>query len=231
MSMTDWAKEEVRIACKRERAASQVPEGEWDYGCACYESALKAFNSLMEDGHSGCSIGFTKDILVHLIEGKPLTPIEDTPDVWNDMTCRENNYVTYQCKRMYSLFKDVYKDGTIKYTDTNRVYCVYIDEPDISWSNGFVRKIIDEMFPISMPYFPNDRYKVVCEEFLTDKNNGDYDTLGVLYAENKKSGSVIDIHRYFKDDVNGNSFIEISIDEYNTRHEMALKLKGETKNE
>lgn len=32
MSMTEWAENEVRIACERERAESKTPEGEWDYG-------------------------------------------------------------------------------------------------------------------------------------------------------------------------------------------------------
>ncbi len=48
MTMSEWAKREVEIACKREN--SNREEGEFDYGCACYESALKAFNSLLEDG-------------------------------------------------------------------------------------------------------------------------------------------------------------------------------------
>jgi len=43
-----------------------------------------------------------------------LTPIEDTPDVWSDVTAVHNNGVTvYQCNRMSSLFKYVYNDGTI----------------------------------------------------------------------------------------------------------------------
>ena len=49
MSMLEWAKREVEIACKRENPDKK--EGEFDYGCACYESALKAFESLCEDGH------------------------------------------------------------------------------------------------------------------------------------------------------------------------------------
>lgn len=75
MSMTSWAEREVELACKKENPERK--EGEFDYGCACYESALKAFKSLMEDGHSGTSIHLTKNILVNLIEGKVLTPIED----------------------------------------------------------------------------------------------------------------------------------------------------------
>lgn len=61
MSMLEWAKNEVAIASKRERG--DKPEGEWDYGCACYDSAMRAFESLLGDGHSGMSIGFTKNIL------------------------------------------------------------------------------------------------------------------------------------------------------------------------
>lgn len=48
-NMLEWAKREVEIACKKEN--SNRKEGEFDYGCACYESALKAFESLCEDGH------------------------------------------------------------------------------------------------------------------------------------------------------------------------------------
>lgn len=66
MSMMEWAKREVEIASKRERG--DKPESEWDYGCACYDSALKAFESLCGDGHSGFSIGITKGILNRLIE-------------------------------------------------------------------------------------------------------------------------------------------------------------------
>ena len=67
MNMKEWAEREVKIACKRENPDRK--EGEWDYGCACYESALKAFNSLLDDGHSGYSIGITKQILNRLIDG------------------------------------------------------------------------------------------------------------------------------------------------------------------
>ena len=45
MSMLEWAKDEVAIAIKRERG--DKPEGEWDYGCACYDSAMRAFESLL----------------------------------------------------------------------------------------------------------------------------------------------------------------------------------------
>lgn len=221
MSMYDWAQREIEIACKREREASKVPEGEWDYGCACYESALKAYKSLMEDGHSGMSIGFTKNILLRLIEGKALTPIEDTDDVWNelDYQTKENVAKHYQSKRMSALFKDVYPDGTVKYSDVDRCYCVDIDNPNAAYSTGLVRDIIDEMFPIVMPYAPETRsYKVVCETFLVDPKNGDYDTKGILYVI-KPDGERVEIGKYFAE--KNRKLVEISKDEYRKRKMIA----------
>lgn len=68
--MTDrknWAEKEVELACKH-AAKTGRKEGEFDYNRACYKSALKAYNSLMEDGHSRASIQFTKDIQNNLAD-------------------------------------------------------------------------------------------------------------------------------------------------------------------
>lgn len=62
MSMMEWAKREVEIASKRERG--DKPESEWDYGCACYDSALKAFESLCGDGHSVLVLALQRGSLI-----------------------------------------------------------------------------------------------------------------------------------------------------------------------
>lgn len=214
MSMSDWAKREVEIACKHENPDRK--EGEFDYGCACYESALKAFNSLMEDGHSGFSIGLTKQILNRLIDGKPLVPIEDTDDVWEDCGRWDENDERnhYQCKRMSSLFKDVYPDGTVKYTDNNRVIKVNMMN-DTTWNSSLTNQIVEELFPLTMPYMPEDKpFRVFCEDFFTDPKNGDYDTVGVFYII-KPNGERVDINRFFKEGGNlYGCFEEITEDEY-----------------
>ena len=212
MSMLDWAKKEIEIACKKENPDRK--EGEWDYGCACYKSALKAFESLMEDGHSGTSIGFTKQILNRLIDGKPLTPIEDTEDVWN-FCWSIKDYKTYQCKRMSSLFKKVYSDGTVKYNDVDRVVVIDIRK-DISWHNGFIDSLIDEKYPIKMPY-SSEKYKVYVEEILYDPKNGDFDTIHVVKIK-LPNGEYEFVNRYFKEDDNSTGFIEINEDEYFERY-------------
>lgn len=226
MNLKDWAKKEVEIACKRERAGSENDEvGMWDYGCACYESALKAFNSLLEDGHSGMSIGFTKNILMRLIDNQPLTPIEDTEDVWFDGSERmpiedRDGHVSQQCKRCSGLFKDVYPDGTVKYSYLDQCYCID-KESGSTYSFGLVRRIIEEMFPITMPFMPDKPIKVYCSDLLTDRKNGDFDTVAVHFAV-KPDGEKIDIYRYFKDNENGPGFTEIDEKEYNEREQIHL---------
>lgn len=216
MSMTEWAKREIEIAIKKERGDGDP--NEWDYGCACYESAYKAFLSLCKDKHSGYSIGFTKEILNRLIDGKPLTPIEDVPDVWSKITCLKNECTAYQCKRMSSLFKHVYTDGTVKYNDIDRYICVNKDRPRSSgWCNGFINRLLDEKYPITMPYCPPTKpFVVYCTEGLSDPKNGDFDTIGIWYVD-KPNGERDVIERFFKDDENGSSYIEIDRQEYEKR--------------
>ena len=217
MDMLEWAKNEVAIASKRERG--DKPECEWDYGCACYDSAMRAFESLLGDGHSGMSIVFTKNILDRLIDGKPLTPIEDIKEVWWDPYIDiSDGSKQYQCKRMHSLFKRVAPDGSVTYNDVDRYYCVNKDSPDVSWHNGFVGKIYNEMYPLTLPYMPSSRPDViVCDELLTDRKNGDYDTLAILYVE-KADGERVEVNRYFKE--NEVSFTEISPEEYKERQKL-----------
>lgn len=219
MSMIEWAEREVEIACKMERPDRE--EGEWDYGCACYESALKAFKSLCEDGHSGFSFSMTKHILIRLMEGKPLTPIEDVDENWNDVSCDGDDVKKYQCKRMGSLFKDVYPDGTVEYSDVDASYCMDVNNPDATYSFGLVRDVIKELFPITMPYCPPSKaIKVVCEDFLTDLKNGGFDTVGILYAIDPE-GERIDIGRYF--DGSGTGWREIDEKEYLERKERKIE--------
>lgn len=221
MSMSEWAEREVQLACAREKALSEDKD-EWDYGCACYESALKAYKSLCEDGHSGFSFGLTKQILIRLMDSLPLTPIEDTDDIWGERVSRERDYTTHQCKRMSSLFKDVYADGTVKYHDVNRFYCQDKDNPNNTYHSGLVSRVLNEMFPITTPYVPERPRAVICEEFLTDRKNGDFDTVGIYYIAGPER---TEINRFFKEGMD--DWVEISRAEYEERRLLDKILKGE----
>mgnify|MGYP007038177655 CR=1 FL=1 len=211
MSMLEWAKTEVEIAKKRERG--DKPENEWDYGCACYDSALKAYESLLEDEHSGMSIMFTKHILNRLIDGKPLTPIENTDDIWNQVNGASVGHKKYQCKRMSSLFKDVYDDGRVDYTDIDRVSLICIGD-NTSWHNGRVTRFVHKMYPIKFPYLPTDKpYKLYQEDFMYKKPNvvGEYDRYAWLYLI-RPDGTREEINKYFAETDTGD--IEITKEQY-----------------
>lgn len=225
MNMLDWARKEIEIACKR--GNPDRAEGEFDYGCC--ESALKAFESLMGDGHSGFSIGLTRGILNRLIDGQPLTPIEDTDDIWSERLDYHDSYASYQCKRMSSLFKDVYADGKVEYYDVNYCECINIDDPIITYRSSLVSSLIHKMFPITMPYIPDKPMRVMCEDFLTDEKNGDFDTVGIFYALKNKNGEQekIEINRFFREPYEGEEciykgWVEISKEEYDERRARKL---------
>lgn len=221
MSMNEWAKREVEIACKGENPERK--DGEFDYGCACYESALKAFESLCGDGHSGYSICVTKNILNRLIDGKPLTPIEDTDDIWDGCGQYEDGDLKkhFQCKRMSSLFKDINEDETVSYSDVGRYVCVNINNPDDAYTGSLGSRIMNEMFPVTLPYMPaTKRYEIYCEEFLTDKKNGDFDTVGVFYII-KPDGEKVEVNRFFKDAEK--RYDEITREEFEQRKASKIK--------
>lgn len=212
-----WAAREVALACQSERASAEGTD-DWDYGVACYESALRAYQSLCRDGHSGFSIQITKSILNRLIDGKCLTPIEDAEDIWEDMTSDEDlkqGCRDYQCHRMSSLFKHVGSDGSVTYSDVSRVCGIDVNSPNIAFTNGLMTRLVDKIFPITLPYLPTSKkYRVFSEEFLVDSKNGDYDTVAYLYIltpEDKK----IELNRYFKEE-NG-KMVQIEKDEYEER--------------
>lgn len=218
MKQSEWAENECQKICKQINPNFEFGKEQFDYSCSCYESALKAYKSLCEDGHSGYSFNITKHILIRLMEGLPLSPIteEDFP---NDITGFDSSdgSVTYQCPRMSSLFKDVYKDGTIQYRDVNRCYCINIECPSDTYSTWTP---IDELFPIKLPYSPfKEKYKIYTQTFLFDKNNGDYDTKAYLYVITP-DGTKIDLNIY-RAEKNG-KWCNITLEEYNERLEKRI---------
>lgn len=216
-NMYSWAEQECRLACKRENPNFDFDSDDFDYGCSCYKSALKAYNSLVEDEHSGMSFSFTRDILERLMRHEPLTPITDDDFkggncIYSDKDLQEMGLKSeIQCPRMSSLFRKETIDGEVTYNDVNRAYCIDIEKPSDTFSSS-ADNIVDELFPIKMPYLPEKgKYKVYVQTFLTDKKNGDFDTRGVIYLITP-DGKRIDINRYYTEK-NG-EMVEISKDEY-----------------
>ena len=231
MGMYEWAEQECRLACKKENPNFDFDSDDFDYGCSCYKSALKAYKSLLEDEHSGMSFSFTRNILDRLMRGEPLTPIIDDDfkdghiiyDTDDLASMRLKSEI--QCPRMSSLFRKETIDGKVTYHDLDRAYCIDIEKPSETFSCS-ATDIVDELFPIKMPYLPKrEKYKVYVQTFLTNKKNGDLDTRGIIYIITP-DGKRIDINRYYTE--KEGKLVEISKDEYDKLLERRLDKISDT---
>lgn len=223
MTPLELAENEIKLACKRENPDWDGKS--FDYGCSCYQNALDAYKVICEAGHSGFSYGITRNILIRLLNELPLTPIKDTEDMWhNSILDKHDDYTSYQCNRMSSLFKQVYNDGTVEYHDVNRAYCIDVKTGDTY--SSWVCSLIDEMFPITMPYFPSaNKYKIYTEEFIAEGYTGDqtdYNTRAVLYCITP-DGEKIEINKYYADSIDTFRMKEITKEEYEKRKQKMKK--------
>lgn len=206
-SLSDWAEREVQIASKKEDG----------YGSSCYKSALKAFRALMEDGHSGFSIGCTKEILNRLIDGRPLTPINDTDDEWNNVSSPWGEPGHYQHNRASSVFKEIKPDGSVEYNDVDRTVLVEVEDDgtESTWHSGLASQIVDEIVgPITFPYYPSVKpYKVYARQFdSVNAEVGCFDTVHVLKVVDPE-GNEIACERFYVED-GDRGFREVGREEY-----------------
>lgn len=222
MSIDIWAKREVELA-KNEALKSGSDNCSAHYICECLNSALKAFKSLIEDGHSGASVEQALMFLQRLVRGFPLTPIdEDT--TWVKSSVSESGTTTYQCARMTSLFKDVDREGNITYSDVHRVVCVNKDDLQAPvWYNGFVSKIVNSIYPIKFPYYTSSDPIIAYVSEHTTSVTEDFDTM-CIDSVKLYNGETVNVKRFFKEDTNTNSWVEIDEEEYNRRVEIEKTL-------
>jgi len=131
------------------------------YAGACYQSALKAYHAMCEDGHSGMSWSITANILTRLLREAPLTAIEEDEDCWSS---KESLTGEDQCLRRFSLFRKKMPDGTYKYHDIDLVCTCYAEKDHFCTCTSKKGDDIAEMFfgpLIQFPYYPSpDPYQV-----------------------------------------------------------------------
>ena len=212
MSLNEWAKKEVEFLSKK---------GDM-YLANCASAALEAFEVLLNQGHSGFSIGVTKSILNDLIDGKPLTTITGEDDEWCDTSYRneKRGYTSQHNKRCTALFRDVYDDGRVEYGYNDR-YAFYKNDSDIEYHCGYANKYLDEIFgKITMPFYPRPSIKVYAEDFLFDVKNGDFDTVGLLYAITP-DGTRVELNIFLAETSEG--FERIGREEYEYRKNMKVE--------
>lgn len=164
------------------------------YAEACIDSASKAYKAMLKSEKPVSDRA--KELLNRLIKGQPLSPITeddfklvpgDALDDWEVNLLKENQLNSHiHCPRMFSLFREKDLDGNVTYSDNARV--VYMDQRGHTWSNGEITRIVDKMFPITLPYYPADKPFVVHgrEYYMegdVDKSEDHRGTVNVIYYD------------------------------------------------
>lgn len=152
MTMSELAKKEIELFKKKQDM----------YGQMCADSAFRAFMSMANDSHSGFSWDVTSGILIRLLYDLPLTPITDEDFKDQDGVVQESSdslrkrglKSSLECNRLCSVFRNETLDGKVSYTDVDRVMCYDEENPGVSFTCGIGTKLVDKMFPITMPYYP-----------------------------------------------------------------------------
>lgn len=120
------------------------------------ENIIDLLAVLGTQGHSGGSIGYALSRFTQLAKFKALSPIIDVPETWGECYhVGPEEQQNFQCRRMSSVFKEVSKDGTIRYTDIDSV--VYQEEGTDYY---FTRGSTDDTV-ITMPYIPPEKARVI----------------------------------------------------------------------
>ena len=231
-NMLSWAEREVALAIEREHEFERKDAEEhgkkynpkdFSYGGEIYKSALKAYRSLAEDGHSGMSWSFTREVLMRLMKGRPLTSLQGTDDEWTESS---GNW--YQNRRCSSVFKHVNGDGTVKYTDNDYVVCID-DENGHTHHFGLLNNEVYNRWPIAFPYMPSEKpYKVYDRTFdSVNAEQGFFDTVACLRIE-EPDGTVHAVNKFWKEV--DDHFEEITKEEYDLRLESYMNKLAERGN-
>ena len=210
------ARKEIELAIKRENPDWDGKK--FDYGCAIYQNALECYEAIQpiikKAGHSGFSYGLFVNVLTRLLDGKVLTPItekdfEETFSKESGLADRigEDGTITRQCVRYSSLFRDIHPDGTITYSDVNRI--IGIDQYGCGFHSGHMERLCKEFIPeIKLPYMPTDRpIKIYEWQFCYEKGTGYFiqrGTYNACYIDRIvfPDGKVIQVNRLYLDDEN-----------------------------
>lgn len=155
--------------------------------------------------------------LARLYKGEYIAPITDEKSEWKlEKKCKD--YAVYRSKRLNTLKKEVF-NGKTKYSDTRRVRAINLESnSNISFFSPIASYFMNKALPIKMPYYPSSKpITVYIREFLTDRKNGDFDTISLEYAI-LPNGKKLLIDKHYKDIET--ELVEIPLDELQQRKRM-----------
>lgn len=115
------------------------------------ESILELVKTFSNQGHSGFSANYTKDILYELLSSKPLRPLTGEDDEWEDISYKRNNL--QQNKRCSAVFRENGDNATAKYLYGK----IFTEDDGKTWFTG-KDSSVKVTFPYHVPGKPEEVY-------------------------------------------------------------------------
>lgn len=138
------------------------------YDGFCYDSALGAYAAVLQGNHSGFSWSITHNTLDRMMDELTLVPIHEVDFVG----VLDKEPVT--TPRQSGIYKRLKHDGSITYTDYKRVVGVDLDTGR-HFTSSLIREVVDEMFPIELPYYtPSTPYRVYVRTYCDKGSPNDH---------------------------------------------------------
>lgn len=224
-----WAEKEIEYARKyysKPPMDDTTKDGKDGYTVSCMKDALKAFKTLTDlKGHTMQSMEYVKYFLNRMIDGKPLSPVEDTDDVWEYSHTYEDGTKVYDCTRSHNLFKYVAKDGKVSFYDTTLSISHNVGNGH-TYRSSMTNRMVNELFPITFPYCGFSKPYIVEEEDfnIVTGEPGSFDTYA-YFNVTKPDGTKVELNKFYKE-VEHKS-VEITKEEYYERRKIYEKLKAE----
>ena len=182
----------------------------------------KIINILFKTDPSDNRYWFLINHVHYLLEGKPLTHIQEGEDMWFDAYETEE-YKCQTCVRYADLHKRINKiTGEITYWDHNRFR--YLTGGKIAAIEHTPIRVVrdymeNELLPIKFPYFPStSKIDVYMEDFLFDRRCRDFDMVRIVNY--RMYGSYIPVNVCFREvyvNERDCKIIRISLLEYKLR--------------
>lgn len=192
------------------------------YDKECFNSALRALKSLTRDGYSAMSIQYTMNILTRMVDRLPLSEITEQ-DEWETphKYSESDNFSISSCKRYTAVYKRIYDDGRVVYLDVNRACAFDVDFPDAPSWTGTATTLFDQLYPITLPYYPaTNKYRMAVKEYdekedlvrILKEYNMEYsDEKLIIYFDHfiDQANNKLDIKKYFIYDASVNNWVEL----------------------
>lgn len=149
-----------------------------------YNSALKILRIFREDDLAYKTKLLALSTTQQILNQKPLSPIEDIPEVW-DEPYDIGGIKRCRCKRLTTLYKQVYPDGHIEYIDPSIYWCVTPRSNERFKSEVIEFYFLSEYCQVKMPYTqPEKPYIFTVEQFEAQWADEYLNLIAVLSVEN-----------------------------------------------